>query len=225
MKKINSIIWGIVLIVAGCLFALDALNIANINVLFDGWWTLIIIVPCTVGLFTEREKAGNIIGIVIGVFLLLNCRDILSFSMMWKLLIPAIIVIIGLKLIFNGLFGSKANEIISKLKANGNEPKTGSAVFSSCDLNYDGEEFEGAEFNAVFGGVKCDLRNAVILKDCAIQASAVFGGVDILVSDNVNVKVNSNCIFGGVSNKTTVRNDVPTLYIYGTCVFGGVEIK
>ena len=65
MKKISSVIWGIVLIAAGALFALNALNITNIDIFFDGWWTLFIIVPCAVGLFTEREKTGNIIGIKI----------------------------------------------------------------------------------------------------------------------------------------------------------------
>ena len=123
MKKISSVIWGIVLIAAGALFALNALNITNIDIFFDGWWTLFIIVPCAVGLFTEREKTGNIIGIAVGVFLLLCCQDILSFSMLWKLLVPAIIVIIGLKMVFTGLFGNKANEIIAKIKQNGGETK------------------------------------------------------------------------------------------------------
>ena len=54
MKNISSVIWGIVLIVAGALFGLNALNITNIDIFFDGWWTLFIIVPCAVGLFTER---------------------------------------------------------------------------------------------------------------------------------------------------------------------------
>ena len=123
MKKISSVIWGIVLIAAGALFALNALNITNIDIFFDGWWTLFIIVPCAVGLFTEREKTGNIIGIAVGVFLLLCCQDILSFSMLWKLLVPAIIVIIGLKMVFTGLFGNKANGIIAKIKQNGGETK------------------------------------------------------------------------------------------------------
>lgn len=225
MKKISNVIWGIVLIVAGALLALNALNITSIDIFFDGWWTLFIIVPCAVGLFTEREKTGNIIGIAIGVFLLLCCQEILSFSMLWKLLVPAIILIVGLKMVFTGLFGNKANEIIANIKQNGGEPKVGCATFSGCNLNYDGEVFEGAELSAIFGGVKCDLRNAIIEKDCAIQVSAIFGGVDILVPDNINVKVNSNCIFGGISNKTAVHKDAPTIYINGTCMFGGAEIK
>lgn len=225
MKKISSLIWGIVLITAGVLFALNALSITSFDIFFDGWWTLFIIVPCAVGLFTEREKTGNIIGIAVGVFLLLCCQDILSFSMLWKLLVPTVIVIIGLKMVFSGLFGNKANEIIAELKEKGNEPKSCCATFSGCNLNYDGEVFEGAELTAVFGGVKCDLRNAVIDKNCGIQVSAIFGGIDILVPDNINVKVNSNCIFGGISNKTAVHKTAPTIYINGTCMFGGVEIK
>ncbi len=225
MKKVSRVLWGIVLITLGVLLALNALNITDINVFFDGWWTLFIIVPCTVGLFTEREKTGNIIGIVIGVFLLLCCRGILNFSMLWKLLVPIIIVIIGLKMLFTGIFGNKASEIIDKIKENGGEAKVGCATFSGCNLNYDGELFEGAELSAVFGGVKCDLRNAIIEKDCAVKATAIFGGVDIFVPNNINVKVTSNSIFGGVSNKTAAHKDAPTIYISGTCMFGGIEIK
>lgn len=225
MKKSSSVIWGIVLIAAGGIFALNALNITDIDVFFDGWWTLFIIVPCAVGLFTEREKTGNLIGVIIGVFLLLCCQGILDFSMLWKLLIPVIIVFIGVKLVVTGLFGNKANEIIAKIKRDGGKTKTGCATFSECRLNYDGEEFEGAELTAVFGGVKCDLRNAVIEKDCAIQATAIFGGVDIFVPDTVNVKVTSNSIFGGVSNKTAAHKEAPTVYISGTSMFGGIEIK
>ena len=192
---------------------------------FDGWWTLFIIVPCTIGLFTEREKTGNIIGIAIGVFLLLCCRDILSFSMIWKLLVPVIIVVVGLKLVFSGLFGNKANEIISKIKQEGGQTKVGCATFSGCDMRYDNEVFEGAELTATFGGLECDLRNAIIEKDCAIKVTALFGGIDIMVPNNVNVKVSSNSIFGGISNKTSVHQNAPTIYVSGTCMFGGVDIK
>ena len=225
MKKASSVLWGIVLIAAGVILALNVFDITNINIFFDGWWTLFIIVPCTIGLFTEREKTGNIIGILLGVFLLLCCQDVLSFSMLWKLMIPAVIVIIGLKMVLTGLFGNKANAIIKQMRLEGKEPRSGCATFSGCHMNYDGEVFEGAELTAIFGGVKCDLRNAVIEKDCAIAVSAIFGGIDILVPSNINVKVSSNSIFGGVSNKTSVYPNAPTIYISGTCMFGGVDIK
>ena len=225
MKKLSSVLWGILLIAAGVVLALKVTGLAEIEIFFDGWWTLFIIVPCTIGLFTEREKTGNLIGIAIGVVLLLCCRDVLSFSVVWKLLFPAIIVIVGLKLVLTGLFGNKANEMLKKMKLEGKTLESGCATFSGCDLNYDGKVFEGAELTSVFGGVKCDLRKAIIEKDCAIEVCAIFGGIDVLVPDHVNVKVNSTSIFGGVSNKTAAHPNAPTVYVSGTCMFGGVDIK
>ena len=227
MKKLSKILWGVVLVLVGGIFALNAFGVTDVEVFFDGWWTLFIIVPCLVGIFSEREKTGNIIGLLIGIFLLLCCQNVLSFGLFWKLVIPAIIVIIGLKLILGAVLGEKATKMIAVSRQNGNNVKTGCATFSGQDLNLDGEVFEGAELNAVFGGVKCDLRHAIFEKDCAITASAIFGGIDIFVPDNVNVKITSNSIFGGVSEKKYrpyVENAV-TVYINATCMFGGVEIK
>ena len=112
MKKLSKILWGIALIAVGSIFALKAFGVTNVEIFFDGWWTLFIIVPCLVGIFSEREKTGNIIGLLIGVFLLLCCQNVLSFDMFWKLAIPAIIVIVGLKMIFGAIFGDKAIKML-----------------------------------------------------------------------------------------------------------------
>ena len=227
MKKLSRILWGIVLVALGAVLALNAFGITDIDLFFDGWWTLFIIVPCLVGFFTEHDKMGNLIGLGIGVFLLLCCQDVLSFSMLWKLLVPVIVILVGLKLIFSGIFGAKGQEALRRLKESGIPLKTGTAVFSGTNLTFAGEIFRGAELNAVFGGVKCDLRGAIIDGDGVIQASAIFGGVDILVPDGVNVKIHSTSIFGGVSDKKRagVKENAPTLYVNATCMFGGVDIK
>ena len=99
MKKITNTVLGALLIALGVIFALNALEITDIDIFFDGWWTLFIIVPCLMGLFTERKKSGNLIGLAIGVLLLLGSWDIISFSVLWKLLVPVVIVMIGVKII------------------------------------------------------------------------------------------------------------------------------
>lgn len=227
MKKANRIIWGVLLILAGGILALKSLNILNIDIFFDGWWTLFIIVPSIVGLINERDKTGSIIGIIVGVVLLLCARDILDFDMLWKLVFPAIVIIVGLKLVFGGVFNGKSDKIMAEIKSDGTNVANGFAAFSGQDLYFNNEVFNGAELNAVFGGIKCDLRGAIIEKDCVINASAIFGGIDIFVPDYVNIKVRSNSIFGGVSDKkhTNSPNNTVTLYINGTGLFGGVEIK
>ena len=227
MKKISKILWGVAFIVAGVIFALNAFGVTDIELFFDGWWTLFIIIPCLIGLFSDREKIGNIIGLAVGVFLLLCCQNVLDFDMLWKIAAPAIIVIIGVKLIFGAVFGDKAAKMLESSKQSGENIKTGCATFSGQTLNFDAERFSGAELTAVFGGVKCDLRNAIIEKDCAINATAIFGGIDIYVPDYVNVKINSNSIFGGVSEKNhrPQNPNAVTVYINATCMFGGVDIK
>ena len=107
MKNFGNVLWGIVLIGIGLIIGGNALGITNINIFFDGWWTLFIIIPCFIGLFKEREKTGNIIGLLIGIALLLGCQDILNFDTIWKLVVPVILVVIGLSLIFKDTFNSK----------------------------------------------------------------------------------------------------------------------
>lgn len=227
MKKFGSILWGVVLITIGAIFGLNALNITDINIFFDGWWTLFIIVPCFIGLFSDREKLGNVIGLLIGVALLLCCQDFFDFDMVWKLLLPAILVIIGLSIIFKDIIHTKVNKEIKKLNKNKSGDNEYAATFSGQNLKFDDEEFKGADLNAVFGGIKCDLTKAIINSDQVINASAIFGGVDIYVPSNVKVKVKSTPIFGGVTDKSNQTTDDGShvIYINAVCVFGGVEIK
>lgn len=228
MKKIGNVLWGLVLIVLGIIIGGNALGITNINIFFDGWWTLIIIIPCFIGLFKDNEKTGNVIGLFIGIALLLACQDVLDFDLVWKLLFPAILVAIGISIIFKDTIGGKVSKEIKKL----NEKKMGSeeycATFSGQTANFNGEIFKGTNLTAVFGGVKCDLRNAIIEEDVVINASSVFGGIDIYVPENIKVKIKSSSIFGGVSDerKNKVENaEGRTIYVNATCLFGGVEIK
>ena len=225
MKNVSRITWGIVLVTVGALFALNALSITDIDVFFDGWWTLFILVPCAIGLFTEREKVGNLLGLLVGVLLFLASRDIISFSLLWKLLVPAAIILVGLKLIVSGFFKSKSAEMLKKTENGGGAPKTTVAVFSGSDVSLEGDTFDGAELIAVFGGIQYDLRRAVFERDTVIRVFAVFGGVDILVPDNVNVITSVTGIFGGTDNKTLRCDGAPTIYISGLCAFGGAEIK
>ena len=227
MKKASNILWGIVLVAVGLILAMNALGFAAIHIFFDGWWTMFIIVPSVIGLFTDYDKSGHLIGIGIGVFLLLCCQGILNFRMFWKLLVPAVIMIIGVKMILGSIFGGRGEQVFKQMKENNATIRNGAATFSGATFDYTGEVFEGAQLDAVFGGIKCDLRGAVINGDCVINASSVFGGIDIYVPENLNIKVSSNSIFGGVSGKKQ-RNDSAnqhTLYLNATCLFGGVEIK
>lgn len=225
MKRINSVIWGALLMAVGVIFALNAFEVTHINLLFDGWWTLFIIIPCAVGFITNANKTDNLIGLAIGVFLLLACRDVLAFDLVWKLLVAALIVYAGVKLILGSIFKRKFDTAFQDSCANEQRFKSCNALFSGQDLYFNGQVFEGAKLSAAFGGIKCDLRGAIIEKDCTIRVSVAFGGIDVLVPEGVRVQVSVTPVFGGVDNKVSQQNGVHTIYISGSCVFGGVDVK
>ena len=80
MKKLESIVWGLIFIVLGLIVGLNTLGIASINIFFDGWWTLFLIIPGIMGLFKDKDKTGNIILLVVGILLLLGSQDIINFE-------------------------------------------------------------------------------------------------------------------------------------------------
>ena len=226
MKKFENILWGIAFIVVGLILAGNAIGITNIDIFFDGWWTLFIIVPCFIGLFNDSDKTGNVIGLVIGGTLLLACQGLLNFEMVWKLVVPVALVIIGVSIIFKDSIHGKINSEISKINKSQKDIPSYCATFSEQNANFENEEFKGADLTAVFGGVKCDLRQAIINSDTVIKAESIFGGVEIYVPSNVKVKIKSTPIFGGVTDKSVHNQESEhTMYINSTCIFGGVDIK
>ena len=220
MKNCKNIILGIILIVVGVWFGLYATGVVKVNLLFDGWWTLFIIIPSFLGLFDEDVRTGSLIGLFVGVLLLLSCQDVLNFDIVLKLIVPCVLIVTGLSFIFKGKIKTKNIENVKTVGGTNYN-----ATFSGQNLDFSKEEFTGTKLDAVFGGIKCDLRNAIINDDVVIEASAIFGGITILVPKDVNVKITSTSIFGGVDGKSKMDKPGKTIYVNATCLFGGVEVK
>ena len=227
MKKWKKILWGVALIALGVVLALNALNITEIDIFFDGWWTLFIIVPSLTALFTERDKMGGLIGVCIGVAFLLASRDVISFGMIWKLILPVVIVLIGIRLIVGG--ARRRTKVTVERPLGAGAPASGGycSVFSGQEVRLDGQVFTGTTVTAVFGGVDLDLRGAIFEQDCEIEVVAVFGGVDIWLPDTVNVETSSVSVFGGMDNKKvkSTSDTAVTVRITGCCIFGGADVQ
>ena len=59
MKTIKPIIWGIAIIALGVIFGGNALGLFTLDIFFDGWWTLFIIIPSAISLITDKEKLSH----------------------------------------------------------------------------------------------------------------------------------------------------------------------
>lgn len=224
MRDIKKIVIGAVVLAAGVLFALNALNVTDFDIFFPGWWTLFIIIPNGIGLITDKDKTGSAIGLSVGVVLLLWQLDVLNLTLVWELIVVAVLVAVGIKLIIGGT--KKSNSGDGATVNISVDAPAGCAIFGGKEMNFDGQVFEGTELTAVFGGVDCDLSGAIIKKDCKIKATAIFGGVDIILPKGVNVSVSSTSIFGGTDD-AYVREPASevTVYIETVSIFGGVDIK
>lgn len=227
MKNGKSILWGIVLIVIGFIMILNSLSIINVNLFFDGWWTFFIIIPCLIGLITDKDKTGNLIGLIVGIILLLACQKVIDFDLVWKLIIPIIIIIIGLSILFKNIISKEISKEFKNANKELGDSEDVVAVFSGQEISVENEEFKGKNLCAVFGAIDLDIRKAKIKGDVVINASAIFGGIEIIAPEDVNIVIKSSSVFGGAKNNKKVDNKDKkySIYINASCIFGGVDIK
>ncbi len=230
MKQLKPIIWGIAIIALGIIFGGNALGLFNLDIFFDGWWTLFIIIPSIVSLITDKDKIASLGFIAIGIILLLAAQNVFSYDVAWKVILAIFLVIAGLTIVIKSIFHNKNDQEVAKKVAEAEKDSKSMdsqfAAFSGTDRVYKDEIFNGSNVAAIFGGVKLDLRHAKFEKDTVIKAFTLFGGIDIIVPNDVKVKLKSGFIFGGLSDdrKNVSEKGKYTIYIDAAGGFGGITI-
>ena len=228
MKQARPIIWGIAIVALGVIFGGNAIGLFNFDVFFDGWWTLFIIVPSAISLITEKERLQSLAFLGAGIILLLAAQKVFDWDVAWKAILALFLILIGLSIIFRSIFHSKNDKEVEK-KVKDADDKTmdaQTAVFSGSERVYNDEVFSGSNMVAIFGGAELDLRKAKFTKDTVIKAFALFGGVEIKVPEDVNIKSKSGFIFGGISDDRKGESKGKyTIYIDAAGGFGGITIS
>lgn len=221
MKKWTKAIIALCLIVFGIILGLNATGITSINLFFDGWWTLIIIIPSLIGCIEDRDT-GNLILLIVGILLFLNARGIYALNVLWKLILPAGLVFLGITIFKNEVLDKNSNKVFNTDKK---EKILSSSVFSSKNEVIK-KEFKAANVEAIFGDNSLDLRNLKLNEDMYIKALALFGEVKIYIPEGVNLKMNSNSFFGSIENKkeNEEKDNIPTINITGSAIFGNIRI-
>ncbi len=220
--RISRWSWGLIWIALGVIIAGNACQWWDIRLFFKGWWTLFIIIPCAITVLSKGLGNFSAIGLAVGVILLFNCQGIIVDEEFRRLIIPVIIIVIGLNILLRNMLHNfrKVNVTYTKEDCH-------AATFSGMTFVQPNTKYCGGELDSIFGGLTLDLRNAIIDENIIINATSIFGGIDIYVPKTVRVKVSSTSFFGGVSNKRkgAAPSKAPIIYINSTCMFGGVEIK
>lgn len=239
-SRLSNVLWGLFFILIGIGFAGNVFDLWNFNLFFPGWWTLFIIVPCGISIVQNGFHTGTSIGLIIGLMILMSRQGFFPMRIIGQLIVPVILVIIGLGIMFantfsnriprGGHFGPDENSSQNgsyQQSSHADGSRVYTSTFSSQNLNFDNEIFQGVTANAYFGATALHLENAIINENVTIYCNTTFGGIEIYLPAYVNVKVQSTPIFGGVTNlrRFPASVDAPTVFIIANCMFGGVEIK
>ncbi len=108
----NKFLWGIGLLILGAVLLLNALHITDVNLLFEGWWTLFIIIPCGNRLLNDHTHwVAPFIGLLVGVLLLLHCQHVFRGYFSAELVIAIAVILAGGVLLFtNSAGGGKSKK-------------------------------------------------------------------------------------------------------------------
>lgn len=182
----NRWFFGLLLILAGALGLLNNFEIIDINfrtLLKDFWPVLLILWGFSI-LFAAKEWIMGTILVGLGVLFLGRNLDLfmVDFAWLWKVFWPAVIILIGLSLLFPRSKGE------SKL-----------AVMGSLERKNGPWKLESGSYQAIMGGIELDLRQAEIAQKVThLDITAIMGGVDITVPADLAVICEGSAFLGGI---------------------------
>jgi len=214
---------GVFLIILGIGFVLQQAGLWQFTNIFATGWPIILIIIGIIQLL-NRNRTSSVSGLMFiaaGGLLFLN--QFVEFNI-YQYTWPIILIFSGLVFIFS--------KSVSKRKkpVNTEDFLDVLVIFSGSETEPQSDRFTDGTATAIFGGAKIDLRGAIVPQEGAVlELTAVFGGIDIRIPDNVRVDISGTPLFGGWENKTKRhvenRETTPILKIDCTTIFGGVTIR
>jgi predicted membrane protein len=234
----GTLIFGLIVILTGLVLLLRNTGVIGYDVSHNifSWGMLVVFIG--VMNVIGRKRWWGIFLIIVGIFLIPDIfHHIFNESVnFWHVFWPAVIILFGLSMIFHR--GHWHRDRWHKDHWHRGRHMTSSstsddfldevAVFGGSERVIHSESFRGGRLVAVFGGSKIDLTNVKMASvPNEVEIVVVFGGTELIVPSDWNVKIEVFNIFGGFSDKTAPSQvDLnKTMIIKGVAVFGGGEIK
>lgn len=218
-SSLSRTIWGVGILAIGIGFLLDALNVLSFNNFMGTWWPLLLIVGGLAALIGNPRQYLFPVGfIVVGVLLQLDRLKVIDVEV-GALIWPAIIILVGLSLLFRQGAGHT--------KLSNDDESDMFAALAGIDTKVTSQTYAGGKATAVMAGISLDLRQANIKDVAQLDLFTFWGGIELKVPSTWRVHVAGTPLMGGWENKAGLPDDkkAPVLNINATCIMGGVEIK
>jgi len=236
MKNATKILFGVVAIAFGIIYFGDAFNFWSMGS-FEGWWTLIIIIPAIGSMLSSRINIGNVAFLLFGVWLLISEQNWFDRQKLNGITISLALVLLGIVLIF-GEFRNKSRtneqqtDIVHESNFNRRATESNSekpsffAAFGGNTSRCSSKNLCGGEATAIFGGIELDLSDAVPSGNVTFTVNAIFGGIDIVPPKGFKVETTGVALLGGCDNKVNDSgiDGLPIFTIKYFTFCGGVDI-
>ncbi len=218
----NQAIAGLIVVAIGVLLLIGTLDVVDLGTVARWIPSLFILL----GLWRLVASGfTNVLGpfIIIAVAALVQLAVLgVDIGQWW----PILLIILGLGM----LLGWQRVRGVERQSASTNSVNA-VGIFGGPTLRVSSQGFKGGQVTAFMGGVNLDLREARVPdRPAVIDATVIFGGADIKVPPQWNVKLDALTLFGGSEDERRqpagVSGDgTPDLVITGLVLFGGISIK
>lgn len=226
--KNKNLFWGILLVLTAIFIVFDSLGYFN-----DIGIIKIIFTAILIGITIKGISHINfpLILFPLSFILILYSKELnISNLTPWPILFIALLLSIGLSLIFNKancnplFICGKVDDVII------NEPDDSNinsfVSFGSTIKYINTDDFKSAYIKCSFGDSKVYFDNAIIKGDSAtINLDVSFGGVEIYVPKNWNIIQQVNSSFAGIDEKKGRNYEPgPSVILRGNISFSGITI-
>ncbi len=223
---------GLLIIAIGIVLLLNNIGITSFDIgkLISLYWPLVLVI-FGLKMIINKEGNGELITGLILSFLGLSFFGrntglfFIDISLLWRILWPALLIVIGFSFLTNRKISGKSQM----------------AILGSIEKIKSPWQLESSSYVAFMGGIELDLTIAEFEGDSiTLDLSAVFGAIDIKVPKDVEIHCSGTAVLGGlelldkstggiISSTRATQNSNSTsnkkLYIYCRAIFGGINVK
>ncbi|SFR46241.1 Cell wall-active antibiotics response 4TMS YvqF [Halogeometricum rufum] len=216
----SQVLFGALVVLLGVLLLLDSTNVAPTRSLLTYAPSLFVLV----GLWAFVQSGfRNVVGpavlvVVAGAWQLvaLGYATVSELVVYW----PVLVIAFGLSVVLG--------QYRSRVATTDDSHDSLFAAFGGVERRNTSKTFVGADLTAVFGGAELDLRDAELTdRPARVNVLALFGGAEVVVPRDWNVKMDVLPILAGASDDRPRReseHDEIDLVVTGFTAFGGVSV-
>lgn len=218
-QSLTRNITGILILAAGAVFLLNSLNVIAVDNLIADFWPLAIIAAGVLILVNNvRSWAVAVFLVALGSLYQLRELEVIDVQP-WSVVWPLILILVGVSIIFSHSYTGRR---VSKA-----ERDDVTAIMAGANVKNHSKGFKQSNAIAIMGGAQLDLREAEFDKEAVVEVFGFWGGVDIVVPENVIVRNQVLNIMAGTDDKTKQKTDKnsPVLTVIGTMVMSGMSIR